>query len=228
VGGSALLQLVGDEVGVVEDHAEQIVEVVGHAARELTEALQATRLGHLRLPIGPGELLVPAPLNRLRLAQVMDHRDRGGALPRPERRDRHVEGELGAVGAQSVELQPAAEGAGRRHLEVALALGEVLIAVSRRDEHLDRPAQELVAAKAEDPLGLPVDEHDRTVPRHRHDGVRNRFEQVLGQPVPEQADAGLTMAVPCRDAGLRLPSRHKPPTYRSHRDTCPSVSPRRR
>ncbi|MBK6922176.1 MAG: hypothetical protein IPH07_32590 [Deltaproteobacteria bacterium] len=54
------LELVGDEIGVAEDHRQDVVEVVGHAAGEPTNGLQLLRLQQLGL-----ELLVV----RLALAQ---------------------------------------------------------------------------------------------------------------------------------------------------------------
>ena len=51
VGGRRVIRadLLADELGVVEDHGEQVVEVVRHAAGELAERLHALRALQRRL-----------------------------------------------------------------------------------------------------------------------------------------------------------------------------------
>ena len=66
----ALIELVDDELGVVDDHPEDVVEVVGDAAGELPDRLEAAGLAELRVDrLTPGSPLQPeSPGSALALA----------------------------------------------------------------------------------------------------------------------------------------------------------------
>src|SRR3989304_173045 len=78
--------LAGDELGVAQDRLEQVVEVVGHAHRELAERRELLRARHV---------LFPAAL----LGDVLGHEEEAClAAPAPrDRRAGHGEGEGGAA-----------------------------------------------------------------------------------------------------------------------------------
>jgi len=177
------------ELGVVHDPGEEVVEVVGDAARELPHALEPLGLVELGLEVGPRlfDLGVAQPglergLVGLGALAVRDVADRGGdqrALVRLDRRERDVDRELGAVAAACGELQARAHRTRDRVSHVAGPVRRVGPPVALGDQQLDRLTEELLARVVEQHLGLTVDQADEALLVDRDDGVGGGVEQPL-------------------------------------------------
>jgi hypothetical protein len=138
VRGRACLQLVADELGVVHDHAEDVVEVVSDATGQLSDALQPPR---------PVELLLQGLL-ALALRPLADvaNRSRGDRLPfQLDTGEADLDRELGPVPAHREKLHSGAHRPGARLVEVARPVFRVDLAEALGDEQLDQIAGQLVA-----------------------------------------------------------------------------------
>ena len=117
-------RLLDDEPGVVDDHAEQVVEVVGDAAGELAEALQPLGAVQLRLdplPVGLGPQPGLLQLGVQPLGDVADHRDHEPARVGLHRGQRRLSRELRAVAPPHGQRQGAHGRRRGRHRAAAAA-----------------------------------------------------------------------------------------------------------
>src|SRR5260370_1270176 len=117
------------------------------------------------------------PICPFTFADIADRAGDERALLGFERAQADLDGEFRAVFAPAVKLQP---GAHRAHFgigEIAVAMVRMLVAKPRRNQHLDRVAEQLVASVAEELLGLRIDQRDAAVATDDHHSVRRRFEQ---------------------------------------------------
>ena len=139
------------------------------------------------------ELLGRAQLDELALAggDVADGAGHHRALVGLDRAQGDLDGELGAVLAQPVELEVAAHRPGRGLAQIPLDVVAMLGARALGDELGDPLADELGAAIAEQPLGLRVDERDVAVTVDDHHRVGGGLQQraELALRAPQQAVA---------------------------------------
>ena len=172
--GHRILDLPAEQRRVVEDHAEQVVEVVGDPAGQLAQALEA---------VGPLALLVEglAPRLGLGLDAVAGVADRGEdelpALPVLDRAQADVRLEHRPVLAARHEVETGAEGSrlgiGRDLRPAPL----VVVEPAGRREVLGPHADQLARSVAEQLLRLRVGEDD--LPAVQHDqGVRALGEHL--------------------------------------------------
>ena len=159
------------QFGVPEYPGEQVVEVVGHAAGQNAERLQALRVLHLPLD-GRPLLLRPAPLGQvdpdgLELAPAVGGGDEPGRPPVPPARA----------------VQPADQaGRARRGPRVPLGdrqVGDRFGPGHVGDELRHRRADELAARDLEQPTERLVDEGERPVRGVPNDGGRGPVHQRL-------------------------------------------------
>jgi hypothetical protein len=153
------VEVLGDERRVVDDHREQVVEVVGDAAREFTEALQAPRVVELvqqvlLLRFGLQALVLPE--DRDALADVADRGRRQNLAVDLDARQADLGRELAAVPPAPDQLQldthrPLAGGGEEACPAEAVLLGEAL-----GYQHLHRLADQLLAPISEQSLRLRV------------------------------------------------------------------------
>ena len=178
--GRRRLEILGDERRVVDDHGQQVVEVVGDAARELPQALQALGLVQLVLQSLPFRLrLQPLALagRHHALAHVANCGDRQRAVIGLDARQADLGRELAAVPAAGEQLQPSAHRPRARIGEVARPMGAVRVVEALRHQHLHRLPQQVLACVSEQHLDLRVDQHDQTVATDSHDRVRGQLQQ---------------------------------------------------
>ena len=102
--------------------------------------------------------------------------------------------ELGPVLATGDEVQPGAHRARAWAGAIGRPVSNVCGAQTLRQQQLDRPAEELVRAVPEEPLGLRVGQHDSPSGIDHGDGIRrgiqHRAEQRIGLEAIEQAVSG--------------------------------------
>ena len=172
------LGLLDDERAVVEDHREQVVEVVRHSPGELAQALQPLgtvhpRLQPLALRLGPQPLLLG--LRVPPLGDVADHQAAHRAVLGVQAADGHLDREGTAVLAPGETGQLAARG---DHHAAAPHLPDVL-GQALGDQVPDRPPGQLVLGVPEQPLGLLVGQHDVAGLVDADDRVRRRLQYRL-------------------------------------------------
>ena len=179
VGNRGSVQIVGHECGVVDDHCQQVVEVVGDPARQLPEALQALCLVQLVLQ----SLLFRVRLQALALASghhafadVTDRGDRERAVIGLDARQADLGRELAAVLPAREQLQSGAHRPGARIGEVSRPVGAVRVVEALGHQHLHRLSQQFLAFVPEQRLHLCVDQHDQAVSTDSHDRVRQRLQ----------------------------------------------------
>ncbi len=158
------------------------VDVEGHAGVDLADH-QPDRdaLGdgaELRLALGH------RPLGGAALAQVaqVGQEDRGAAALALDHDD--LDREQRAVGPHRVDLDPAAEDRRGAAGEAARHPAQMRLAQVRRHDQLDhRPADRLLAGKAEGPLGGGVELHDQAVRVDADVAVERRLQRRHPQPL---------------------------------------------
>ena len=173
-------EVLGDERGVVDDHGQQIVEVVGDASRELPEALQALSLMQLVLqPLALGLGLEPLALAGCHdaIADVADCGDRDGAAVGLDARQADLGWELSAIATPTQHLQPGAHRPCAWVGEIPRPVGAMWCAEAPGHEHLHRLSQQLFARVPEQHLHLRVDQQDQAVAADPHDRVRGELQQ---------------------------------------------------
>src|SRR6185437_672548 len=148
------------EIEIADDDAEQIVEIMRHAAGEIADRLHLLRLDKLALQGGG-------------LGRVLEQADDGAQVPvfidRP-------------AAEADLDERPVLAPPPQREVADDLALGHALDDLRRGGAILlghDRQnaADRLLGGVAEDGLGGAVPEEDGAIGRHRGDGERRRFER---------------------------------------------------
>jgi hypothetical protein len=118
------------------------------------------------------------------LGDVGDRAEHELALGRHERVQPDLDRNLRAVLAQAEELAARGPGCEAGIREEAVAAVRVVVTEARRDQHLDRLADQFHAAVAEQPLDLAVDHDDRAgAIGHDHPAGRrlDRETELLGR-----------------------------------------------
>ncbi len=192
------VEVVRDEGRVVDDHREQVVEVVGDASRQLAEALQPLRLVQLvvkPLPLCIGLQALALVRRHHPLAHVADGGD--GEYPTVclDTGQADLRGKLAAIPAPPKQLQAGAHRPCTRIGEIPGSMGAVRSAEALGHQHLDRLAQQLVARIPEQHLDLRVDEHDQPLATDSHHRVGGQIDQrdmrrKLSRPRPQLDPAG--------------------------------------
>ena len=175
-----------DQLGVADDGAQQVVEVVRDAAGQRPDGLHLLRL--------------PKPvLQHAARADVHDGAQHEDAAVGGDRVQAYLDGDLRAVLSQAVQVPPGAHGARLRLVEETLAVGGVATAEALGHQHVDRPADQLASRVPEQPLDLAVDHHDDAGIVDDEDA---RGRQLEGQAIKVQFLFGQT--VPSADIRPRL------------------------
>ena len=154
-----------DERRVVEDHRQDVVEVVGHAPGEPTDAVEA--LGPVELGLqGPLLVFGPAPLGHV--PQHTDEQPLAVALHVPEG---HLQGYLVTVAMTPEDLDPRPAPASLAALHDPLERGGVLLSDAGIHQPGDGLAQQLGLGPAEDLLDGSVGEPDHPTRVHGHQAI---------------------------------------------------------
>ena len=173
--------LLGDEGGVVQDHAEQVVEVVRHAAGQLTQALQPlplVELGFETLALGQRAKTSPLGEGVDPLGHVANGGRHDQAVLGLEGGQGDLRRELRAVLATTDQLHAGAHRPRERIADVPRPVARVHRLDAVGDEHLDQAPDQLLTRIPEELLGLPVDEHDLSARVDAEDGVGRGLEQA--------------------------------------------------
>jgi hypothetical protein len=131
------------------------------------------------------------------LGSVSDRGENEQPLLPLQRAERDLDGELGAVCSQPRQLRPIAMSTHRPHprcCRVGVSMARMALAEPLGYEHLDRPAEKVVAVVAEEAFGLAVDELDRAALVDDDHGIGRRVDHRL----EEQARAVVLGRVPAR------------------------------
>ncbi len=166
---------------------------MGDPARELADALQATRLVTLLLVLHLRDQGLLLALRLDAIGHVPHRGDRHRTAARVHRGEGDLGGELGAVAAQAVEVQAGTHRPRPRVGEVGTSVSGVLLPEALRQQHLDPPADELLSRVAEQALGLLVHQCDLTGSVDAHDRVRRELEELL-----EETSVGDWRTLPLR------------------------------
>src|SRR5580704_7945367 len=121
----------------------------------------------------------PQGLARVALGEVADEAQNQFSLPRVKGVKHDVNKKLSPVFVSSPQLQAATHGAAPRRLLIVVAVFDMLLAKSFRDQCLDGLAAQFILAISEQLLRLSVDPNDAAFLVGNHHGLWHRLEQSL-------------------------------------------------
>jgi hypothetical protein len=112
------------------------------------------------------------------LRDVADGARHQHAVLRLQRAEADLDGELGPVPSQPIQLKLRTHRPWPRGLKVATSMSWMPASKALGDKHLDELPNQIRARMAEELLGLRVDQNDLPLGVHDHHGVGSRFEEA--------------------------------------------------